>query len=140
MMDRELQEQYYKLEMYGQQVKKLQEEFEKVELMKMELLKSIESMKEIEKTDDIIMPLGGGAFVKVKVESQKVIVGTGADIFVEKEIPSVIEDFEKTIEDLNSAGSMLISKIEETTKEAEKLQNELESKMGAMESMNNSAE
>ncbi|ABR56940.1 prefoldin subunit alpha [Methanococcus aeolicus] len=133
-MNEELQQQYYQLEMYGQQVQKLQEELEKIELMKMELLKSIDSMEGLKDSEDILIPLGGGAFIKAKaMDTKKVIMGAGADVFLEKDISDVVVDFNKSIEDLDKAGSMIIAKIEETAKVAEQMQKDLEEKVQAME-------
>ena len=133
-MNEEIQRQLYQLELYNQQVSKLQEELEKIELMKLEVLKSIESMDGLKNSKELFVPLGGGAFVKAEiVDCEKIIVGAGADVFVEKNTPEVIQDFKKHIEELNNAESMLKEQISKTVSVIKKLQRDLESKAQMME-------
>ena len=134
-MNEEIQKQFYELELYNQQVKKLQEELGKIEIMKMELMKSIESMEGLKESKELLIPLGGGAFVKAEViDSEKVIVGAGADVFLEKNIDEVIEDFKKSSEELTNAETMVKEQIEKTVKFMDKMQQDLEKKVRLMES------
>ncbi|WP_421077796.1 prefoldin subunit alpha [Methanothermococcus sp. Ax23] len=133
-MNEEIQKQFYELELYNQQVKKLQEELGKIEIMKMELMKSIESMEGLKESKELLIPLGGGAFVKAEViDSEKVIVGAGADVFLEKNIDEVIEDFKKSSEELTNAETMVKEQIEKTVKFMDKMQQDLEKKVRLME-------
>ena len=133
-MKEEIQKQFYELELYNQQVKKLQEELGKIEIMKMELMKSIESMEGLKESKELLIPLGGGAFVKAEViDSEKVIVGAGADVFLEKNIDEVIEDFKKSSEELTNAETMVKEQIEKTVKFMDKMQQDLEKKVRLME-------
>ncbi|HIP17413.1 MAG TPA: prefoldin subunit alpha [Methanothermococcus okinawensis] len=133
-MNEEIQKQLYQLELYNQQVNKLQEELEKIELMRLEVLKSIESMDELKNSKELLVPLGGGAFVKAEVvDCEKIIVGAGADVFVEKSTSEVVQDFKKYAEELNNAEVMLKEQISKTISVIKKLQNDLESKAQMME-------
>ncbi len=135
MKNEEIQKQFYELELYNQQVKKLQEELGKIEIMKMELIKSIESLDGLKESKELLVPLGGGAFVKAEViDSGKIIVGTGSDIFLEKDVDEVIEDFKKSVEELNNAETMINEQINKTIKVMDKLQKDLEKKVQMMES------
>ncbi|WP_292460165.1 prefoldin subunit alpha [Methanothermococcus sp.] len=134
-MNEEIQKQFYELELYNQQVKKLQDELGKIEIMKMELMKSIESMNGLKESKEILVPLGGGAFVKAEViDSENIIVGTGGDVFLEKNIADVIEDFKKSSEELTNAETMLKEQIDKTIKFINKMQQDLEKKVRLMES------
>jgi prefoldin alpha subunit len=134
-MNEEIQKQFYELELYNQQVKKLQDELGKIGIMKMELTKSIESLEGLKESKELLVPLGGGAFVKVSViDDGKVIVGTGADIFLEKDIDEVIEDFKKSTDELTNAETMINEQIEKITKFMNKMQKDLEKKIKLMES------
>ncbi|AEH07351.1 prefoldin subunit alpha [Methanothermococcus okinawensis] len=135
MTNEEIQKQFYELELYNQQVKKLQDELGKIEIMKMELMKSIESMNGLKESKEILIPLGGGAFVKAEViDSENIIVGAGADVFLEKNIDEVVEDFKKSSEELTNAETMIKEQIEKTVKFMEKMQKDLEKKVKLMES------
>ena len=134
-MNEEIQKQFYELELYNQQVKKLQDELGKIGIMKMELTKSIESLEGLKESKELLVPLGGGAFVKVCViDDGKVIVGTGADVFLEKDIDEVIEDFKKSTDELTNAETMINEQIEKITKFMNKMQKDLEKKIKLMES------
>ena len=129
-MNDEIQKQFYELELYNQQIKKLQDELGKVTIMKMELIKSIESMEGLKESKELLIPLGGGAFVKVEVVNDgKVIVGTGSDVFLEKDIDEVIEDFKKSTDELTNAETMINEQIEKITKFMDKMQKDLEKKI-----------
>ena len=139
-MNEEIQKQFYELELYNQQVKKLQDELGKVTIMKMELIKSIESLEGLKESKELLVPLGGGAFVKASmIDDGKVIVGTGADIFLEKDIDEVIEDFKKSTDELTNAETMINEQIEKITKFMDKMQKDLEKKIKLMEAQQTSA-
>ncbi len=126
----EIQKEFYRLEMYNQQLKQLQEEIKKIEVAKLELNNTIETLEGLKTSDDLIMPIGGGAYIRVKkVDGDKVIVGTGANIYLEKDIGSTIEDFKKSVEDLNKAEEKLSEEMGKIMEVAQKLQKELEEKV-----------
>jgi len=130
----EVQKQLYQIEVYKQQINRLQEELSKIELLKLEILKSIESMEGLKQSKEILIPLGGGVFTRVKVQDcEKVIVNVGADVFVEKPIEETIRDFKESSKELNSAENKIREQISKTLAAIEKLQKELESKISLME-------
>ena len=134
MKNEEVQKQLYQIEVYKQQINRLQEELSKIELLKLEILKSIESMKGLKESKEILVPLGGGVFARAVVQDcEKVIVNVGADIFVEKPVEETIEDFKKSSEELNNAENRIREQITKTLAAIEKLQKELESKIDVME-------
>jgi len=132
--EEEIQRQLYQIELYKQQINRLQEELGKIELLKLEILKSIESMEGLKQSKEVLVPLGGGVFVRAVVEDRdKVIVNVGADVFVEKSIDETIEDLKGSSEELNRAESRIKEQIAKTLAVVEKLQKELESKVSVME-------
>ena len=134
MKEEEIQRQLYQIELYKQQINRLQEELGKIELLKLEILKSIESMEGLKQSKEVLVPLGGGVFVRAVVEDRdKVIVNVGADVFVEKSIDETIEDLKGSSEELNRAESKIKEQIAKTLAVVEKLQKELESKVSLME-------
>lgn len=134
MNKEEIQKEFMTLEMYNEQIKKLQEEMGKIEVMKLELLKSIESMEGLKTSKELLIPLGAGAFLKAETpDNEKVIVGVGADNFIEKNVDEVIEEFRKSVEDLEKAESMIKQQIEKTAAEVNRLQKDLEKKLNAIE-------
>lgn len=50
---------------------------------------------------EVLVPIGGGSFVRARIEdNEKVIVGIGADVSVEKTIEEAIKDFEERLSEL----------------------------------------
>ena len=64
----------------------------------------------------------------------EVIVGIGSDVFLEKDIDEVIEDFKKSTDELTNAETMINEQIEKITKFMDKMQKDLEKKIKLMES------
>ena len=130
----EVQKQLYQIEIYKQQINRLQEELGKIEILKLEILKSIESMEGLKQSKEILIPLGGGVFTRVKVQDcENVIVNVGADVFVEKSIEETIRKFKESSKELSNAENKIKEQISKTLAAIEKLQKELEGKIGLME-------
>ncbi|EHP86059.1 prefoldin subunit alpha [Methanotorris formicicus] len=127
MNEGEIRQKLAVLETYNQQIQKLQEELVNIELMKNEINKAIETLEGIKENDEVLFPIGAGAFVRAKIlEKDKVIVGIGANIFADKDIDEVIKEFKKSVEDIEKAESKGKEQIENTVKVARKIQKELE--------------
>jgi prefoldin alpha subunit len=83
-------------QMIGQQLESL-----KHQLMELDGVK--ESLSQLKKDEkgEILVPFGGGVFVRAKVENRnQVILNSGSSIAVEKDIDSVLELVEKQIKQL----------------------------------------
>lgn len=80
----------------GQQIEGLKHQLQELENVK----ESLRQLKEDEK-GEILVPFGGGVFVKVKVlNKNEVILNSGAEIAVEKDVDSVLELVDKQIKQL----------------------------------------
>ncbi len=54
---------------------------------------ALEGLKHEEQGADILVPLGGGAYLKAKIEdAERLIIGVGADVAVEKTVSEAQED------------------------------------------------
>ncbi len=63
--------------------------------------KSLDEIKKLGKQNEILVPLGGDSFVKASIaDTEKILVGLGAGIVVEKDIPKAKGDFEQRIKEL----------------------------------------
>jgi prefoldin alpha subunit len=134
MNEEEIRQKLAVLETYNQQIQKLQEELVNMGLMKNEINKAIETLEGIKENDEVLFPIGAGAFVKAKVlDKDKVIVGVGANIFVDKDIDEVIKEFKKSVEDIEKAEAKGKEQIENTIKVARKIQKELEKELARIQ-------
>jgi prefoldin alpha subunit len=84
---RELQALQFYLNEYGQQAEIFTRQLELIEQRRIEALAAIESIKSLngEKEPVVLVPLGGGATVRAKVEQpEKVLVNIGADTILQR--------------------------------------------------------
>lgn len=82
---------------------------------------TLEGLEKEKKDASLIVPIGGGSYIKAKLESAKnMIVGIGADVAVERTIGEAkenlgnrIADFEKTRTSLRQQLNQVIGKIQD---------------------------
>jgi prefoldin alpha subunit len=82
---------------------------------------TLEGLGEEKKGSQLFVPIGGGSYVKARLESaEKVVIGIGADVAVEKsvkkakeELEARIGELEKTREALGQQFNQVITKIQE---------------------------
>ncbi|MBP2143748.1 prefoldin alpha subunit [Methanococcus voltae] len=134
MQNQETQNQFMALDVYGEQVKKLQEESSGIEVMISELEKGIDSMYATNTEGEIIIPLGGGAFVKAEVKTPgKVIVAVASDIFMEKDVESAADDFKHSIEELQKTKDVINQHIAKLNQEITNIRADLEKRAQQIE-------
>ncbi len=82
---------------------------------------TLEGLEKEKKGAQLFVPIGGGSYVKAKLEtSKKVVVGIGADVAVEKtvkeakvELEARIAELEKTREALGQHFNQVVGRIQE---------------------------
>ena len=82
---------------------------------------TLEGLGDEKKNSQLFVPIGGGSYVKARLESaDKVVVGIGADVAVEKSVKEAkgeldvrISELEKTRDDLGQQFNQIIEKIQE---------------------------
>jgi len=97
---------------------------------------SLEGLSKEKKGAELMVPIGGGSFIKVKLEDPNTIIaGVGAGVSVERTLPealnsikSRIEELEKMNESLNQRLSQVIQRINEGRTKLQKIAEELSSK------------
>ena len=76
---------------------------------------SIEGIKNNTSGSEILVPVGGGSFIRAKLSDvEKVIVGVGADICIEKTVAESVEDFNNRQSDLEKAKASLEQQLTQT--------------------------
>ena len=62
---------------------------------------------------DILVPVGGGSYLRAKVaDVEKLIVGVGADVAVEKNVKDTMESYEARINELQKVRSSMGAELE----------------------------
>jgi len=119
------------LEAYKSQLESLEQQSNYLQALINEYTKAritIEELNKRENNAEILVPIGGGAFVPAaSQDTSKVILAEGADIFIERSVDEAIEVLNKRIEDLqNSLGKLddMARQIQERSQEiSDTLQN-----------------
>jgi prefoldin alpha subunit len=88
---------------------------------------TIESLKEMQEGQEILLPLGNLAFIKAKLmDSSKVMVNVGASVVVEKEIDAAKERLDQRLEDLSKSQMQLRQGLQQIMQRIEQIRNEVE--------------
>ena len=90
---------------------------------------TLEGLEKEEKDAQLFVPIGGGSYVKARLETaKKVVVGIGADVAVERtvkeakeELETRIAELEKTKEALEQQFNQVVGKIQENRAKLEKI-------------------
>ena len=90
---------------------------------------TLEGLKTEKKGTQLFVPIGGGSYVKAKIETTKnVVVGIGADVAVERslkeakvEFEARIAELEKTREVLGQQFNQVVGKIQENRTKMEEI-------------------
>jgi prefoldin alpha subunit len=84
---------------------------------------TLEGLKKEQKGSNILVPLGGGSYMKAKIEDvERLIVGIGADVAVEKTVNATQEDVGTRILELEKARNTLQQQLEQTISRMEAVQ------------------
>jgi len=97
---------------------------------------TIEGLRSESVGADVLVPIGGGSYIRAKLsDSEKLIVGIGADVAIEKTLPEALESYNTRFSELQKARSALeqqiarvVARIEKGREELQKLAKEAEGK------------
>lgn len=97
--------------------------------------KSLEDLKETKPDSNLLVPVGGGAFIDAKMGSiDKVVVGIGAGVSVEMQYDAAVEDVKGRLSEMEKAQAsidqqlrQILAQIESHQSVAERLSAEIQS-------------
>ncbi len=111
MDDYEVEKTLNEYEYYRAQAEALKRNLDLINanLMELEVVRgSLDEIKKLGKENEILMPLGGGSFVKANIaDTEKILVSLGAGIVAKKDIPRARGDFEQRIKELEQVRAEL---------------------------------
>ena len=88
---------------------------------------TIESLKNLQDGQEILLPLGNLAFVKAKLtDSSKVLVNVGASVVLEKEIDAAKDQIDQRIESLTKSQMQLRQGLQQIIQKLQQLRTEIE--------------
>ena len=75
---------------------------------------SLKSLKELDEGIPILVPTGGNTFINAKMgDLRKVIVGVGADVSIEMDIDTALEDTSSRLADVEKASNSVQQQLEQ---------------------------
>ena len=108
----------------------LQQRFSYVEAAIAELQIALSTVKNLSQESggaDLLVPVGGGSYVRAKAtDVEKLIVGIGADIALEKTVKEATEDYQTRVDELRQLRSSLSQEIEKVASNITKARQELQ--------------
>jgi prefoldin alpha subunit len=113
---RDLQALQMYLNEYGQQAEVMARQLEMIEQRRVESVAAIESMQMLKQEPDgvLLLPLGGGTTVRVKVlDPDKVLVNFGADVVVQRTSDEAKAFLEDRITELEALGKRVTESIDQ---------------------------
>ncbi len=76
--------------------------------------------------DELLVPIGGGSYVRAKIlDRERLIVGVGSDVAVDKSVSEAKADFNARVLELEKARTSLQSQLDEASARADVVQREL---------------
>ena len=122
-MEKNQQEIMYNLAMLEQQIQHLQQQLQAVEESTVDLNTLAFGLDELKGSvgKEVLAPLGRGIFVKTKLLSENLIVDIGGRNLVGKSIPDTKKIISEQMEKLGNVKIELIGKIEELSRELNRL-------------------
>lgn len=109
----------YEVAIYKEQLNMLRKEMEKISLTNIDLTNASKTVKNL-KENEVMVPVGGGAFIKGNITESKVVVPIGAEYLMEMdkeesdtEITRRIEATKKAVEKLNGEFKKISIKLKE---------------------------
>ncbi|HEC81789.1 MAG TPA: prefoldin subunit alpha [Thermoplasmatales archaeon] len=118
------------LEAYKEQLESLEQQSTYLQALINEYTKAritIEELSKRENNAEILVPIGGGAFVPAtSKDTSKVILAEGAEVFIERSAEEAVEALNKRIEDLQNSLGKLDDMAQQIQERAQEVSNTLQ--------------
>lgn len=118
----------YETAVYKEQLRLLQKEIERINLTTIDLSNATSTVQQLQQ-EDVLTPIGGGAFIKASVYNTNILVPVGAGYLIEmdkeyavSEINKRIEATKKAIEKLSGEFQKVSSKLRELNAKLREMQ------------------
>lgn len=114
----------YESAVYREQLRLLQNEIKRIDLAMGDLTKAAQTAEKL-KNDDVLVPVGGGAFIKASVYTSKVLVPVGAEYVVEMEKEEAVVEINKRVEATKKAIEKLNAEFQKVSLKLQEVNNTL---------------
>lgn len=126
----------YEMQVYREQAQLIQQQLGNLQLnysSTESAVQTLENISKLSKKEDVLLPIGSGAYIKAKVENNEVaLIDVGAGVIAEKPIPDAVKFLKSRIGEMDSMRETLQSNFEDVSskmKELEESANKLMEKL-----------
>jgi prefoldin alpha subunit len=110
----------YEVQVYREQLRLLEREIERINLTAVDLSNALRTLENL-KNEDVMVPIGGGAFIKASVYTTKVLVPAGADYITEMEREKAVAELKKRVESTKKAFEKLSEQFTQISKKLQEV-------------------
>lgn len=114
----------YEVAIYREQLTMLRREMERISLSAMDMGNALQSVEKLDKRQ-VLVPIGGGVFVKSMVTDTKLLVPIGAEFVTEMEKEDAAREIKRRIDATNQAISKLNEEFDKINKKLKDVGNKL---------------
>lgn len=127
---REIQEYLYRIEVIKSQLEALGQQGEIFEMTTAEIYRAketLENVKNLDSDNEILIPLGGDAFISATVSDvKKILISVGANTIIEKDTDGAIEMLEKRLGNLEQMNQNIVQGIDKLQLQAADLNQKIQ--------------
>jgi len=105
----------YEVAVYREQLSLLRREMERISITSMDMTNALQSVEKLEKKN-VLVPLGGGTFMKSAITDTKILVPIGAEFLTEMEKEEAGREIRRRIDATNQAVTRLNEEFEKINK------------------------
>ena len=132
-MDKDMQGKMMELETFKSQLQQYQQQKSQIMMTVQEMMSAkatIDGMKDAKDGEEMIIPIGGGTFIRGTLSDAKNVVSSvGADIAVTKDAASAKKHIEAQIKSAEESVAQLDSEMQRIEMQAQNIYIEMESSM-----------
>jgi len=116
----------YEMQAYREQAQLMQQQMANIQLNYASLesaIQTLENIKKINKDEDVLLPVGSGAYIKSRIGNNEVaLIDVGAGVIVEKPIPEAVLLLKARMNEIDSMRDKLQSSFEDVSKKMKELE------------------
>lgn len=130
MNEKLAQRKYMQLQMMKQQMQVYAEENHMIQEKMNELVITMDALQKISsvsKGDEMWTPVGSGGYVSASVnDTENVLIGIGAGVFIKEKREKALERVQKIIEEITALNNNVVSEMRKLIEQSQKIEMEIQ--------------
>jgi prefoldin alpha subunit len=128
-IQQEIQQKYAEIQLINQNFQQIQNNISLLNQQSEVLIKvneALDSIKDVKERTSLLIPLGGGLFMKSKIDKKNdFFVSVGSDVLVKKDLEESKKIIKKQIDEISEVISQLEMNLHELSLRSQKIQEDL---------------